>query len=162
MNISHSNQVWAMDITYIPIKKGFMYLTAIIDLHSRYVIHWSLSNTMTSEWCTQVLQEAIAKHGKPEIFNTDQGGQFTSDLFINILKDNNIKISMDGKGLALDNIFIERLWKSIKYENIYLHVYENGLSLWKGLNKYLEFYNKQRFHQSLDYKTPAEVYTFAC
>lgn len=162
MNISHSNQVWAMDITYIPMKKGFMYLTAIIDLHSRYVIHWSLSNTMTSEWCTQVLQEAIAKHGKPEIFNTDQGSQFTSDLFINVLKNNNIKISMDGKGRALDNIFIERLWKSIKYENIYLHVYENGLSLWKGLNKYLEFYNKQRFHQSLDYKTPAEVYTFAC
>lgn len=158
LKIERRNQVWAMDITYIPMKKGFMYLTAIIDLHSRYVVHWSLSNTMTAEWCTDVLKSAIEKHGKPEIFNTDQGSQFTSDVFINELKKNDIKISMDGKGRALDNIFIERLWRSVKYEEVYLNVYENGLSLWKGLDNYFRFYNNQRVHQSLDYKTPQYVY----
>ena len=143
-----------MDITYIPMKTGFMYLTAIIDLHSRYVVQWSLSNSMSAEWCTQVLQETIREHGVPEIFNTDQGSQFTSEVFINTLIANGIKISMDGKGRALDNIFIERLWRTVKYENIYLNVYENGLSLWKGLEKYFQFYNQERLHQSLDYHTP--------
>lgn len=158
LEIVKCNQVWAMDITYIPMKTGFMYLTAIIDLHSRYVIHWSLSNSMTAEWCAQVLKAAIEKQGTPEIFNTDQGSQFTSDVFINELKRNEIKISMDGKGRALDNIFVERLWRSVKYENVYLNVYENGLTLWKGLDEYFQFYNNQRLHQSLEYKTPKEIY----
>lgn len=154
LKVERCNQVWAMDITYIPMKTGFMYLTAIIDLHSRYVVQWSLSNSMSAEWCTQVLQEAIKEHGVPEIFNTDQGSQFTSEVFINTLIANGIKISMDGKGRAIDNIFIERLWRTVKYENIYLNVYENGLYLWKGLEKYFQFYNQERLHQSLDYHTP--------
>lgn len=161
LKIERCNQVWAMDITYIPMKTGFMYLTAIIDLHSRYVVQWSLSNTMSAEWCTEVLKEAIKNHGTPEIFNTDQGSQFTSDIFINTLIDNGVKISMDGRGRALDNIFIERLWRSVKYENIYLNVYENGLSLWEGLEKYFQFYNHQRLHQSLDYHTPKQRYVLA-
>jgi putative transposase len=161
LKIERCNHVWAMDITYIPMKTGFMYLTAIIDLHSRYVVQWSLSNTMSAEWCTEVLKEAIKNHGIPEIFNTDQGSQFTSDVFINTLIDNGIKISMDGKGRALDNIFIERLWRSVKYENIYLNVYENGLSLWKGLEQYFQFYNMERLHQSLDYHTPNQKYVLA-
>ena len=161
LKIERCNQVWAMDITYIPMKTGFMYLTAIIDLHSRYVVQWSISNTMSAEWCTEVLKEAIKNHGTPEIFNTDQGSQFTSEIFINTLIDNDIKISMDGRGRALDNIFIERLWRSVKYENIYLNVYENGLSLWDGLEKYFQFYNHQRLHQSLDYHTPKERYVLA-
>jgi len=158
LKIERCNQVWAMDITYIPMKNGFMYLTAIIDLHSRYVVQWSLSNTMSAEWCTDVLKEAIKNHGTPEIFNTDQGTQFTSEIFINTLIDNGIKISMDGRGRALDNIFIERLWRSVKYENVYLNVYENGLSLWEGLETYFQFYNHERVHQSLDYYTPKEKY----
>lgn len=162
LQITKVNQVWAMDITYIPMKKGFMYLTAIIDLYSRYVVGWSLSNTMSGDWCAQVLQETIREHGKPEIFNTDQGSQFTSDAFTNTLRDNGIRISMDGKGRALDNIFIERLWRNVKYENIYLNVYEDGLSLWKGLNDYFQFYNGERLHQSLDYKTPEKIYKTAC
>ena len=161
LKIEKCNQVWAMDITYIPMKKGFMYLTAIIDLHSRYVVHWSLSNSMSADWCTEVLKEAIKNSGTPEIFNTDQGSQFTSDIFINTLIDNNIKISMDGKGRALDNIYIERLWRSVKYENVYLNVYENGLSLWEGLEKYFQFYNHVRIHQSLDYQTPKQRYELA-
>ena len=161
LRIEKCNQVWAMDITYIPMKKGFMYLTAIIDLHSRYVVNWSLSNSMSSEWCTEVLKEAIKINGTPEIFNTDQGSQFTSDIFINTLIDNNIKISMDGKGRALDNIYIERLWRSVKYEDVYLHVYENGLSLWEGLDTYFQFYNHERIHQSLDYQTPNQIYVLA-
>lgn len=161
LKIERCNQVWAMDITYIPMKTGFMYLTAIIDLHSRYVVQWSLSNSMSAEWCAQVLQQAIKEHGVPEIFNTDQGSQFTSEVFINTLIDNGIKISMDGKGRALDNIFIERLWRSVKYENVYLNVYENGLSLWKGMDQYFQFYNHHRLHQSLDYHTPKQKYVFA-
>lgn len=158
LSIERKNQVWATDITYIPMKKGFMYLTAIIDLHTRYVVNWSLSNSMTADWCAEVLEQAINKHGKPEIFNTDQGSQYTSDVFINMLKNNNVQISMDGKGRALDNIFVERLWRSVKYEDVYLKAYENGLDLYKGLNQYFEFYNTRRFHQSLDYKTPTEIY----
>jgi len=161
LKIEKCNQVWAMDITYIPMKKGFMYLTAIIDLHSRYVVQWSLSNSMSADWCTEVLKGAIKNNGSPEIFNTDQGSQFTSDLFINELIGNGIKISMDGKGRALDNIFIERLWRSVKYENVYLNVYENGLSLWEGLEKYFQFYNHIRIHQSLDYQTPHQIYGLA-
>lgn len=161
LKVEKPNQVWSMDITYIPMRQGFMYLAAIIDLHSRYVINWSLSNSMTSEWCTEVVRDAIAKNGKPMIFNTDQGSQFTSEVFVNILKNNEIQISMDGKGRALDNIFIERLWKSVKYENIYLNVYENGVDLYKGLSKYFRFYNYERIHQSLNYETPSKKYNFA-
>jgi putative transposase len=161
LSIERSNQVWAMDITYIPMAKGFMYLTAIIDLHSRYVVNWSVSNTMSSQWCAQVVEEAINKYGKPEVFNTDQGSQFTSEIFINVLKNNGIQISMDGKGRALDNIFIERLWRSVKYEDIYLKVYENGLDLYRGLQQYFEFYNTERLHQSLNYQTPKHCYAQA-
>jgi len=161
LKIERCNQVLAMDITYIPMRTGFMYLTAIIDLHSRYVVQWSLSNSMSAEWCTEVLQEAINNHGIPEIFNTDQGSQFTSEIFINTLIDKGIKISMDGKGRALDNIFIERLWRSVKYENVYLNAYENGLSLWKGLDQYFQFYNHERLHQSLNYHTPKQKYVLA-
>lgn len=156
--VERPNQVWAMDITYIPMEKGFMYLSAIIDLHSRYIVHWSISNTMSAEWCTEVVKYAIEKYGKPEIFNTDQGSQFTSEIFINQLKINDIKISMDGKGRALDNIFIERFWRNVKYENVYLNVYENGLDLYKGLDAYFKFYNSERLHQSLGYLTPERVY----
>jgi len=150
-----------MDITYIPMRHGFMYLAAIIDLQSRYVVNWSVSNSMTVEWCTEVLLAAIQKHGEPEIFNTDQGSQFTSEVFIDVLKSNEIRISMDGKGRALDDIFIERLWRSVKYENIYLNVYENGIELHKGLNEYFEFYNNVRLHQSLNYESPSKIYDIA-
>ena len=156
--IERVNQVWAMDITYIPMKKGFMFLAAIIDLHSRYVVHWSISNTMTAEWCAQVLEDAIRLHGRPTIFNTDQGSQFTSEVFTAMLLANGIQISMDGKGRAIDNIFIERLWRSVKYEDIYLNCYEDGLALYKGMEAYFQFYNRERPHQSLDYDTPALRY----
>ena len=156
--ITKKNQVWATDITYIPMNKGFMYLTAIIDLHTRMVLNWDVSNSMNADWCANLLQETIEKHGKPEIFNTDQGSQYTSDIHVKTLENNGIKISMDGKGRAIDNIFIERLWRSVKYENVYLQAYEDGATLRKGLKAYFEFYNDERFHQSLNYKTPSEMY----
>jgi len=158
LNIDRKNQVWAIDITYLPMKQGFMYLCAVIDIHTRYVVGWGVSNSMTAEWCTQIVQDAIATHGKPEILNSDQGSQFTSEVYIELLKKNEIQISMDGKGRAIDNIFIERLWRTIKYEHIYLHVYEDGLSLYKGLKQYLSFYNDERRHQSLNYETPLTLY----
>lgn len=158
LEITHKNHVWATDITYIPMKKGFMYLSAIIDLHTRYVLNWSVSNTMSADWCAELLQEAIDKHGTPEIFNTDQGSQYTSEVHTKILLDNGIKISMDGKGRAIDNIFIERLWRTVKYENVYLQAYTNGITLYKGLKEYFGFYNKHRLHQSLAYGTPYQNY----
>lgn len=158
LEIVRRNQVWATDITYVPMDKGFMYLAAIIDLHTRYVLHWEVSNSMDANWCVKLLQDTLQKHGKPEIFNTDQGSQYTSLAHISVLKDNEIKISMDGKGRAIDNIFIERLWRSVKYENIYLQCYEDGKSLYRGLQRYFEFYNHDRFHQSLKYATPASMY----
>lgn len=158
LEINRANQVWAMDITYVPMKRGFMYLTAIIDLHTRYVINWSVSNTMTAEWCCQVVAEAIEQYGKPEIFNTDQGSQFTSDEFIAQLTNNGIQPSMDGKGRAIDNIFIERLWKSVKYEHVYLKVPTDGIQLYEGLQDYFNFYNWERPHQSLQYQVPARLY----
>jgi putative transposase len=161
LKITHSNQVWATDITYVPIKNGYMYLIAIIDLHSRFVLKWALSNTMEAEWCTGVLQEAIDEYGKPEIFNTDQGSQFTSDVFTGVLLENEITISMDGKGRATDNIFIERLWRSLKYEDVYLHAYENGFELYQGLKKYFLFYNQMRRHSSIDNKRPMDIYPAA-
>ena len=158
LEITRKNQVWATDITYIPMAKGFMYLTAIIDLKTRFVLNWSVNNTMSAEWCASVLQETIDKYGCPEIFNTDQGSQYTSDTHVKILTDNEINISMDGKGRAIDNIFIERLWRTVKYENVYLQAYPDGISLYKGLKEYFYFYNNDRFHQSLDYETPSQLY----
>jgi putative transposase len=158
LKITHKNQVWATDITYIPMAKGFMYLTVILDLHTRYVLNWSVSNSMNADWCAELLKETIDKYGKPEIFNTDQGSQYTSDVHTSVLLDNQIKISMDGKGRAIDNIFVERLWRTVKYEDVYLQAYTDGISLYKGFKKYFEFYNNERFHQSLDYLTPSEFY----
>lgn len=158
MKIERVNQVWEIDITYVPMKHGFMYLCAVIDVHSRYVAGWGISNTMTAEWCTEIVAEAIERHGKPEIINSDQGSQFSSEVYIELLKKEEIQISMDGKGRALDNIFIERLWRTVKYEHIYLYVYEDGLSLYKGLQYYFSFYNGERRHQSLADVTPVTVY----
>ena len=135
-----------------------MYLCAVIDLHTRYVVNWSVSNTMSAEWCTEVMKEAVNRHGKPDIVNTDQGSQFSSEVFSDYLLDNEIKISMDGKGRAIDNIFIERLWKSVKQEHLYLKVPQDGMELYNGLKDYFCFYNKQRLHQSLGYKTPETVW----
>jgi putative transposase len=159
--VERTNQVWATDITYIPMKEGFMYLTAIIDLKSRFILNWSVSNTMSAEWCAEMLKQAIHEHGKPEIVNTDQGTQYTSEVFINVLKSNQIQISMDGKGRAIDNIFIERFWKTIKYEDVYLKTYKDGLDLHQGIKAFINFYNYERLHQSLDYKTPKSVYLMA-
>ena len=158
LNITHSNHVWATDITYIPMKRGFMYLMAVVDLYSRKVLHWSVSNTMDAEWCTEVLNQTIILYGKPEIFNSDQGSQFTREMFTKVLLDNDVKISMDGKGRAIDNIFVERLWRTVKYENIYLKSYTDGLELQKGLIDYFDFYNHSRFHESLSNMTPSYVY----
>jgi putative transposase len=156
--VERSNQVWEMDITYIGMEHGFMYLAAIIDVHSRMVVNWDISNTMEAGWCKEIVAEAVAKYGAPDIFNTDQGSQFTSNVFTGYLLDNKIKVSMDGRGRAKDNIFIERLWRSVKQENIYLNAYETGHELFAGLKAYFDFYNTKRGHQSLDYKCPVEIY----
>ena len=163
LDVTHRNQVWAIDITYVPMRRGFMYLCAIIDLYTRYVVNWSVSNTMTAEWCRQVVEEAITTHGKPDIINSDQGSQFTSYEYTSLFTDEKAigygtKISMDGKGRAIDNIFIERLWRSVKYECVYLYAFEDGVQLYNGLQQYFTFYNHERMHQSLDYKTPASLY----
>ncbi len=155
--ITRPNQVWASDITYIPMKTGFMYLAAVMDWYSRYVLSWNVSNTLDVSFCVDALDEAL-DHGRPEIFNTDQGSQFTSTDFTGRLKQAHVRISMDGRGRVLDNVFIERLWRSVKYENIYLSSYEDGWALETGLHDYFEFYNHQRFHQSLDNRRPAELY----
>jgi len=159
LKVARSNQVWAIDITYIPMKRGFMYLFAIIDLYSRYVVGWSLSNTMTAEWCVETLKEAIARYGKPEVINSDQGSQFTCDCYIELLKTNEIQISMDGKGRTMDNIFIERLWRSVKQEYVYLNPCETGQDLWRGLNGYFLFYNTERPHQGIENVPPEKLYT---
>ena len=158
LKVERSNQVWAIDITYIPMRKGFMYLVAIIDLHSRYVLNWSVSNSMDAHWCKETVEEAIRLHGKPEIFNTDQGSQFTSEIFTNCVLSQDIKLSMDGKGRAIDNVFIERLWRSVKYESIYLNPPESGVDLYKQLNNYLDFYNHRRRHQGIDNEIPIKRY----
>ncbi len=158
LKIERPNQVWTSDITYIPMRRGFMYLVAVMDWYSRKVLSWRLSNTLDSSFCVEALQEAIQQYGKPEIFNTDQGAQFTSKAFTAVLKDRNVQISMDGRGRALDNIFIERLWWTLKYHYIYLNSFDNGTELRKGLLQWFTFYNQERFHQSLDNQTPDEVY----
>jgi putative transposase len=152
------NQVWATDITYIRLSGGYVYLAAIIDLFSRKVLSWRVSNTMDAEFCISALEEAIASYGVPAIFNTDQGSQFTSDGFVGVLQSHGIKISMDGKNRALDNVIVERFWRTLKYEDIYLRDYQNMSELKDGLKRYFGFYNEQRFHASLDYMTPDAMY----
>jgi putative transposase len=161
VEIERPNHVWSTDITYIKLNGSFVYLVAIIDWYSRKVLSWELSNTMETEFCISALERAIRLHGVPEIFNTDQGSQFTSESFTDVLKNNNIKISMDGKGRWQDNILIERLWRSVKYEEIYLKEYASLAELQKSLKSYFHYYNEERTHQSLDYKTPTEIYTAA-
>ena len=158
VNVNRTNQVWSMDITYIRLKRGFVYLAVVMDWKSRYVLSWKISNTLTSDFCVEALKEALT-YGTPEIFNTDQGSQFTSEEFVRVLKDRKIQISMAGRGRALDNIFVERLWRSVKYENVYLKGYETIPDAQMGLKEYFEFYNLKRRHQSLDYKTPWLVYS---
>ncbi len=158
--ITHRNQVWAVDITYIPMRRGFMYLCAIIDLHTRYVVNWGISNTMTATWCRQLVEEAIDVHGQPEIINSDQGSLFSAFEYTSLLleREKPVAISMDGKGRAIDNIFVERLWKSVKYECVYLYAFDDGVKLYEGLQQYFHFYNTERLHQSLKYKTPESLY----
>lgn len=157
IDVMYPNQVWCADITYIRMARGFLYLFAILDWYSRYVIAWELSNTLDSSFCIAGLQSALLK-AKPEIFNTDQGSQFSSATFTEVLSGNDIQISMDGRGRAYDNIFIERLWRTVKYEEVYLHDYQNGLEAYRHLDKYFRFYNEERPHQSFNYRTPVEVY----
>jgi putative transposase len=161
MDVDRPNHVWSTDITYIRLARGFVYLVAVIDWYSRKVLAWRVSNTLDSGFCVDCLEQALRTHGYPEIFNSDQGCQFTSDAFTGVLKRHGIAISMDGRGRALDNIFVERLWRSVKYEDVYLKGYAGVPELLLGLGKYFVFYNTERFHQSLDYLTPEEVYQTA-
>jgi putative transposase len=155
--IVRADQVWSADITYVPMNQGFMYLVAILDWFSRYVLSWQLSNTLDNAFCLEALDRALAAK-KPEVFNTDQGVQFTSNDFTGRLESADVKISMDGRGHVFDNIFIERLWRTVKYEDIYLRNYAMVTELAQGLDRYFQFYNNERFHQSLDYRTPSQVY----
>jgi putative transposase len=156
--VTRSNQVWAMDITYIPMARGFVYLTAVVDWFSRKVLSWRLSITMDVGFCIEAVEEALARYGKPEIFNTDQGSQFTSHEFTGLLIKNSIQISMDGKGAWRDNVFVERVWKSVKYEEVYLKAYANVPEARASIGKYLDFYNSRRPHQSLGRQTPDQAY----
>jgi putative transposase len=158
LEITRANQVWAADITYLPMAKGFCYLVAIMDWASRRVLAWRLSNTLDVSFCTEALEEAIMRYGMPEIFNSDQGSQFTSEAFTDILNAKGIKISMDGRGRWMDNVFVERLWRSVKYEDVYLKAYDSIPAAREGLTTYFEFYNSRRRHQSLDRRTPDNVY----
>ena len=158
LSIERPNQVWASDITFIPMARGFLYLVAILDLYSRKVLSWRLSNTMDTAFCVDALEEALRWRGTPEIFNTDQGAQFTSDAFTKVLNDAGIRISMDGKGRWVDNVFVERLWRSVKYEEVYLKAYDSINAARTSLGRYFTFYNTKRRHQSLDRRTPDSVY----
>jgi putative transposase len=153
LDICRPDQVWAADITYVPMKEGFLYLVAIMDWHSRKVLSWRLSNTLDSGFCVEALEEAL-RHGTPEIFNTDQGAQFTAEAFTKPLRSRGVAISMDGKGRCIDNVFVERLWRSLKYEEVYLHAYEDGAEARAGIGRYFAFYNGERPHQALGYQTP--------
>ena len=159
MTIERPNQVWATDITYIPMSHGFMYLVAVMDWASRRVLSWRLSNTMDSRFCVEALEEALEKYGPPEIFNTDQGSQFTSTQFTDVLKDADVKISMDGKGRWIDNVFIERLWRSLKYECVYLQSFDTGTDAREGIGQWLDYYSTERPHSQLGGRTPDEAYT---
>jgi putative transposase len=156
--VTRPNQVWAMDITYIPMRKGFVYLAAVVDWHSRKVLAHRVSITMETDFCIEAVEEAMARYGTPDIFNTDQGSQFTSEAFTGLLRNNNIRISMDGKGAWRDNVFVERLWKSVKYEEVYLRAYGTVSEAKAGLARYFEFYNRRRPHSSLDDMTPERFY----
>jgi putative transposase len=155
--IERPNQVWSADITYVPLATGFMYLAGTIDWYSRYVLAWRLSNTLDGAFCLDMLEEALGR-GRPEVFNTDQGVQFTAEAWTGRLQTAGVSVSMDGRGRCLDNVFVERLWRSVKYEDIYLHGYEAVRPLQQGLERYFSYYNGERVHQSLEYRTPAEVY----
>ena len=158
VEITRPNQVWSMDITYIRLGKGFVYLTAIVDWYSRYVIAWRLSNSLADDFCVECLKDAL-QYGRPEIFNADQGNQFTSEAFTGVLRNSNIAISMDGRGRCLDNIFVERLWRTVKYQDVYIKGYQNIPEAQAGLREYFDFYNMERRHQSLSYKTPWGVFS---
>jgi putative transposase len=158
LTIDRPDQVWAMDISYIPMARGFVYLAAVIDWHTRRVLAWRVSITMEVEFCLGAVRDAMARHGKPEIFNTDQGSQFTSDAFTGLLADNGVKISMDGKGAWRDNVFVERLWRSVKYEEVYLRAYDSVAEARASIGRYLDFYNSKRPHSSLGARTPDQAY----
>jgi putative transposase len=158
LKIERINQVWQTDITYIPMARGFMYMAAIIDVHSRKVLNWSVSNSMSAEWCTELMKDTISIYGKPEINNTDQGSQYTSNIYIDLLKDNQIQISMDGRGRALDNIYIERFWRSLKYEKIFLNPANGGLELYENIREYVTFYNQERRHTEIGKIPPDQMY----
>ena len=158
MKIERSNQVWGIDITYIPMKNGFLYLTAIIDLYSRFIVGWGISNTLDAEASLSVMKQAIKEHGKPEIINSDQGSQFTCEDWIEHMTKEGITVSMDGKGRALDNIFIERFWRSLKYDYVYLHPANDGLELYQGLKEYISYYNYELKHQGIGRRIPADLY----
>jgi putative transposase len=158
LKIDHPNQVWAADITYIPMSRGFMYLVAVMDWYSRKVLSWRVSNTLDTDFCVEAVSEALRRFGRPEIFNTDQGAQFTASALTDVLKSHHVQISMDGRGRVQDNIFIERLWWTLKYQYLYLWSFDNGAELHKGFNRWFNFYNRERSHQSLDNNTPDEVY----
>ena len=161
LTIDRPNQVWAIDITYIPMKNGFLYLTAIIDLYSRYIVGWGLSNTLDAEASLAVMKQAVKEYGKPEIINSDQGSQFTCEAWIEQMKEAGILVSMDGKGRAIDNIFIERFWRSVKYDYVYLHPANDGLELYQGLKEYMLYYNYELHHQGIGRKIPADLYHVA-
>jgi len=162
MNIDRVNQVWQIDITYIPMKKGFMYLCAIIDVYSRYIVGWSMSNSMDAEWCTEVMEQTVGVHGAPEIINTDQGAQFTSDSFTGyVSKLYATKLSMDGKGRATDNAYIERFWRSLKYEYLYLNPSGDPYEVYQGIDQYIKYYNEDLRNRVIANKTPLEVYSKA-
>lgn len=161
MKITTPNQVWSADVTYIRLERGFVYLVAVIDWYSRRVLSWRISNSMEASFCVDCLEEALRRYGAPAIFNSDQGSQFTSEAFTGVLKSHGITISMDGRGRALDNIFVERLWRSVKHEDVYLKGYSSVPELMLGLTEYFAFYNEERLHQALDYKTPSQVYVSA-
>ena len=158
LDITRANQVWAMDISYIPMRKGFVYLAAVLDWATRRVLRWRLSNTLTTDFCLEAVEDALGRYGTPEIFNTDQGSQFTSSDFVELLKTHGIQQSMDGKGRWVDHVFVERLWKSVKYEEVYLHAYDSVTQAGQGLERYFRFYNERRPHASLDGRTPDQVY----
>jgi putative transposase len=158
LTIERPNQVWAADITYVPLARGFAYLVAVMDWHSRRVLSWRLSNTLDSSFCLESLQQALSRFGRPGIFNSDQGSQFTASAFTDVLRAAGVKISMDGKGRCIDNVFVERLWRSLKYEDVYLKAYTNLVEARAGIGRYFEFYNTRRTHQALGYQTPAAFY----
>jgi putative transposase len=158
LDINRPNQVWAIDLSYLPMKNGFLYLTAIIDVYSRYIVGWGISNTMEADATLSVLKQAIKDHGKPEIINSDQGSQFTCEQWVTFLNEEDIRISMDGKGRAVDNIFIERFFRTLKYNHVYLHPANDGLELYQGIKTYIRYYNHGKPHQGIDHQIPATVY----